>query len=138
MSNATRALLDEAERIVVPREPPIEIIPPREGDKEIGVLPDDLQKIATLMHARGQEVMDLCREFEGRDVCEERFSYLYRCKCEFEILCVALNEGMKIAFLDRVDYGYFIRIVDGWMVVSSPQGFDDGDEESGEEHHLDS
>lgn len=137
MSNATRALLDEAERIVVPREPPLEIIPPRAGDEEIGVLPEDLQKIATLVHARGQEVMDLCREFEGVDVCGERFSYLCRRKCEFEILCVALYEGMKIAFLDRVDYGYSIRIVDGWMVVSSPQGFDD-DEESGEERHLDS
>jgi len=123
MSNVMRALLDEAERMEVPAEPPAPHAEPVEdGETVVGLVPKDVRKLMVLAHAKTQELLAMGSDFDIADDPDGmRLIRIYRLATEMHLLEMCIYSTVKIMFLNETECEGTLYLRAGWQVSWSPE-----------------
>ena len=132
MSNILKALLEEAELIEVPAEPPPYYAQPVQKDEvAIGLVPPDIRRLYTLAVAKAQELVDLARGYQSSDDPDGSIMLkINRLHLEANLLEECAEYSVLIAFVKDAECQGAVNVRAGWVVAWNPLGSsEEGDEE---------
>jgi hypothetical protein len=136
VSDVLRALLDEADGVAVPEEPPCEWQPVQKGETVLGLIPMDIRKLVVLAQDKVKQLQAAGDAFDAtEDPDGSKLVAIYVLKSQVEILEACVHQSVKITFMRATGCEGSAWLREHWQISWSPF-IDSEDEEERERRGM--